>query len=542
MIAPDVGGGFGSKLDVYAEEALAARAREEARPAGEVDRGASRGLPRDDPRPRRRPGDRARGDRRGQGDGRARARVGEHGRVPPARHARDPDARRLAVRRRATTSRATTSSSAACSRTRRRPTRTAAPGRPEATYLDRARRWTRSRASSSIDPVELRRQNFMRGLPEDDRGGADDRLRRLRRARSTARSSCSDYEGFRREQAERRDARRARSCSASASRPTSRCAGSRRRASSARSATSRAAGTRRRSASCRPARCRRVIGTSPHGQGHVTTFSQIVADRLGVGLDDVEVLHGDTAVAPLGMDTYGSRSLAVGGVALCNATEKVVAQGAARSPRTSSRSPRRTWPTRAARSRSPGTDKLRDGEGGRVRGLARRTTCRTGSSRGSTRRPSTTRRTSAGRRAATSPSSRSTPETGLGRPRPLHRGRRRRQRDQPDDRQRPDPRRHRAGGRAGAVRGGGLRRGRARCVTGSMASYMVPAASELPSFELGHAATPSPTNPIGSKGVGETGTIASTPAVDQRRRRRARPSRRDRRRHAGDAGASLERT
>src|SRR5207253_6993597 len=48
-----------------------------------------------------------------------------------------------------------------------------------------------------------------------------------------------------------------------------------------------------------------LIGTSPHGQSHVTTFSQIVAERLGIPYDDVEVLHGDTAVAPLGMDTYG---------------------------------------------------------------------------------------------------------------------------------------------------------------------------------------------------------------------------------------------
>jgi carbon-monoxide dehydrogenase large subunit len=50
-------------------------------------------------------------------------------------------------------------------------------------------------------------------------------------------------------------------------------------------------------------------------------------------------------------------------------------------------------------------------------------------------------------------------------------------------------------------------------LTSSMASYMVPAASELPPFELGHTATQSPGNPMGSKGVGETGTIASTPAV-----------------------------
>ncbi len=67
-----------------------------------------------------------------------------------------------------------------------------------------------------------------------------------------------------------------------------------------------------------------VTGTTPHGQGHETCWSMIVADRLGVDPDDVEVLHSDTAITPLGMDTYGSRSLAVGGTALWMATEKVV--------------------------------------------------------------------------------------------------------------------------------------------------------------------------------------------------------------------------
>jgi carbon-monoxide dehydrogenase large subunit len=69
-----------------------------------------------------------------------------------------------------------------------------------------------------------------------------------------------------------------------------------------------------------------LIGVTPHGQGHVTTFSQIVADQLGVDVADVEVLHGDTQVVPLGMDTYGSRSLAVGGVAMHYAGEKVLAK------------------------------------------------------------------------------------------------------------------------------------------------------------------------------------------------------------------------
>jgi carbon-monoxide dehydrogenase large subunit len=66
-----------------------------------------------------------------------------------------------------------------------------------------------------------------------------------------------------------------------------------------------------------------VTGTSPHGQGHVTAWSQIVADELGVGFDDVEVLHGDTRTSHKGLDTYGSRSLAVGGVALVEACRKV---------------------------------------------------------------------------------------------------------------------------------------------------------------------------------------------------------------------------
>ena len=70
-----------------------------------------------------------------------------------------------------------------------------------------------------------------------------------------------------------------------------------------------------------------VTGTSPHGQGHVTSWSQIAADALGVDVDHVEVLHGDTAIAPYGRDTYGSRSLPVGGVAVHLACDKVVKKG-----------------------------------------------------------------------------------------------------------------------------------------------------------------------------------------------------------------------
>jgi carbon-monoxide dehydrogenase large subunit len=67
-------------------------------------------------------------------------------------------------------------------------------------------------------------------------------------------------------------------------------------------------------------------GSHSHGQGHETTFAQIVADELGVGLDDVEIVHGDTASVPFGMGTYGSRSASVGGSALVKSAEKVRAK------------------------------------------------------------------------------------------------------------------------------------------------------------------------------------------------------------------------
>ncbi len=68
-------------------------------------------------------------------------------------------------------------------------------------------------------------------------------------------------------------------------------------------------------------------GTHSHGQGHETTFAQLVADQLGVAVDAVEVVHGDTARIPFGMGTYGSRSLAVGGSAIVKATDKIIAKG-----------------------------------------------------------------------------------------------------------------------------------------------------------------------------------------------------------------------
>ena len=70
-----------------------------------------------------------------------------------------------------------------------------------------------------------------------------------------------------------------------------------------------------------------LTGSHSHGQGHETTFAQLIADKLGVPVDDVDVVHGDTGKLDFGLGTYGSRSLAVGGSALVNAADKVIEKG-----------------------------------------------------------------------------------------------------------------------------------------------------------------------------------------------------------------------
>jgi aerobic carbon-monoxide dehydrogenase large subunit len=68
-------------------------------------------------------------------------------------------------------------------------------------------------------------------------------------------------------------------------------------------------------------------GSHSHGQGHETTFAQLVTSQLGVPMDQVDIVHGDTAKIPFGMGTYGSRSLAVGGTAMVKAMDKIIAKG-----------------------------------------------------------------------------------------------------------------------------------------------------------------------------------------------------------------------
>jgi aerobic carbon-monoxide dehydrogenase large subunit len=70
-----------------------------------------------------------------------------------------------------------------------------------------------------------------------------------------------------------------------------------------------------------------LTGSHSHGQGHETTFSQLVSDQLGIPIESIEIVHGDTAKIPYGMGTYGSRSIAVGGSAIVKAMDKVIAKG-----------------------------------------------------------------------------------------------------------------------------------------------------------------------------------------------------------------------
>jgi len=68
-------------------------------------------------------------------------------------------------------------------------------------------------------------------------------------------------------------------------------------------------------------------GSHSHGQGHETTFAQVVAAKLGIAVESVEIVHGDTGRVPFGMGTYGSRSLSVGGTAIVKAVDKIIAKG-----------------------------------------------------------------------------------------------------------------------------------------------------------------------------------------------------------------------
>ncbi|TFE43313.1 xanthine dehydrogenase family protein molybdopterin-binding subunit [Streptomyces sp. ICN441] len=254
-----------------------------------------------------------------------------------------------------------------------------------------------------------------------------------------------------------------------------------------------------------------VTGTSPHGQGHVTCWSQIAADALGVPFEDVEVVHGDTRSAPQGMDTYGSRSLVVGGTAVHEAARKVVEKA------------RRI----AAHLLEAGEDDLDFAEGVfSVKGSpdARRTIQEIAFAAFSSHDLPEGMEPTLHADHVVDPDNFSYPhgthlcavdvdtETGRTRIRSYV---------CVDD-----------VGRVvnpviveGQVHGG-LAQGIGQALyeeavydadgnltSGTMADYLVPSAVDLPEFTTERTETPATTNPLGVKGVGEAGTIASTPAV-----------------------------
>ena len=116
------------------------------------------------------------------------------------------------------------------------------------------------------------------------------------------------------------------SCAASAFRLTSKPAALRRRRRSARSAPASACGNPPKCGSIRPARSKSSPARHAHGQGHETTFAQVVSERLGIPIDNISIVHGDTDKVQFGMGTYGSRSGAVGMSALVKALDKVEAK------------------------------------------------------------------------------------------------------------------------------------------------------------------------------------------------------------------------
>ncbi|MFF4759476.1 xanthine dehydrogenase family protein molybdopterin-binding subunit [Streptomyces sp. NPDC001292] len=254
-----------------------------------------------------------------------------------------------------------------------------------------------------------------------------------------------------------------------------------------------------------------VTGTSPHGQGHVTCWSQIAADVLGVPFEDVEVLHGDTQAAPQGMDTYGSRSLVVGGSAVHRAAEKVVAKA------------RKV----AAHLLEASEDDL-EFEGGvfSVKGSpeARRTIQEIAFETFTSHDVPDGMEPTLNSEHLLDPENFSYPhgthlcavevdtETGRTRIRSyvcvddvgrvinpvivegqVHGGL--------------------AQGIAQALYEEAVYDAEGNLVSGTMADYLVPSAADLPDFVTDRTETPAVSNPLGAKGVGEAGTIASTPAV-----------------------------
>ncbi|MHB8469869.1 MAG: xanthine dehydrogenase family protein molybdopterin-binding subunit, partial [Gaiellaceae bacterium] len=378
-------------------------------------------------------------------------------------------------------------------------------GRPEATYaIERA---VDALASElEMDPIELRRLNFITEFPATIASGLTIDSGDYHASLDLALEHL-DLDAVRSEQAERRARGDAKQLGIGFSTYVEMCG----LAPSGILGAIRyvAGGWDAATIRCLPSGTVQVLtGTSPHGQGHATSWSQIAADELGYDVDEIEVLHGDTTVSPLGMDTYGSRSLVVGGIALYQAAQKIVAK--ARSL--------------AAHQLEVSEDML-DYEAGTFSAGDKEVTIKElAFAMWSAHNLPPGMEPGLEANAVYDPPNFSWPagahvavvevdiETG-------------------------DTRlvRYVAVDDVGKVVNpmivdgqihGGLAQGISQALfeeaiydedgmllTSSFANYLVPSASELPLFELDRTETPSPTNPLGVKGVGETGAIASPAAV-----------------------------
>ncbi|GFE64229.1 xanthine dehydrogenase family protein molybdopterin-binding subunit [Litoreibacter roseus] len=192
-------------------------------------------------------------------------------------------------------------------------------GRPEATFqlervVDKAAR------EMGIDPVELRRRNFITEFPyatpvavEYDTGDYHATMDKL--------LELSDHAGFDARAAESKKNGKLRgfgiahyieACGIAPSNLVGQLGA---RAGLYESATVRVNATGSISV---------MTGSHSHGQGHETSFAQVVSEMIGIDASQIDIVHGDTAKSPMGMGTYGSRSLAVGGSAMVRATEKII--------------------------------------------------------------------------------------------------------------------------------------------------------------------------------------------------------------------------
>ena len=254
-----------------------------------------------------------------------------------------------------------------------------------------------------------------------------------------------------------------------------------------------------------------ITGTSPHGQGHDTAWSQIVADQLGYDPSEVEVLHGDTALSPYGSDTYGSRSLPVGAAALHMAGERVLEKArqivahqlevaaddleyaggrfsVKGSPDRGMTVKETAWAAFTAHNLPDGMDPILeatatlDPENFSWPGGAHAAVVEVDTETGDARLVRYVAIDEVGTVV--------NPMIVDGQ---VHGGL--------------------AQGIATALYEEGVYDEDGNLLTANLVTYLVPSAAELPSFELDRVSAPSPTHPLGAKGVGETGTIASSAAV-----------------------------